>query len=74
MSWAYCKSKWSNSKEGLEIKKLSEKDLWEIPQLREICDKFRRGYYTDEQFKAILKNEIIQLRDANELESINSCT
>ena len=61
MSWKDCKIKWQNSPEGLRIKELAKMELFDIPELKDICERFRRGYYTDEQFKAILKNEIQQL-------------
>lgn len=67
MSWLLCKKKWMDSPSGKIIKKLTGKELFDIPELKDICDKFRRGYYTDDQFQEILVAEIKDLRGAKDV-------
>lgn len=66
MSWKDCKIKWQETPEGERIFELTKMEIFDIPELKEICDKFRRGYYNDVQFRAILINEIKQLELLNE--------
>jgi len=59
--WKERKIEWQNTPEGKRFKELAGTELFETKELEDICDRYRRGYYQDKDFLAIIKSEIKQL-------------